>query len=171
MRRGKIYYDILRTRTFGEVLIASTEAGLFRIQFPVRGKHPRRLLDKIQPGAEITRDRPKLNTVSRQLKEYLQGRRKRFNVKLDLRDKTSFSRRVLLKTSKIPCGQTVTYGELARSCGCPGGARAVGQVMAKNPLPIIIPCHRVLASDGKLGGYSGGLKYKRILLSLESTKV
>ncbi len=171
MRRGKIYYDILNSKRLGDVLLASTDVGLLRVHFPLLHKQPSKLLRKMAPGAEVVRDKAKLKSVARQMKEYLQGKRRTFKLKLDFGNQTSFSRRVLLKTSKIPYGKTVTYGELARSCGCPGGARAVGQVMAKNPLPIIIPCHRVLASDGKLGGYSGGLKYKRMLLDLEGVKV
>jgi methylated-DNA-[protein]-cysteine S-methyltransferase len=166
-----IYYDILKSEKLGNILIAATDVGLLKIEFPVVGDTPRALFRKIESEAKVRRDRSKLKDVARQLREFFQGRRRSFEVKFDLHKSTAFSRRVLLKTSKIRYGRTVTYGELARRCGCPGGARAIGQVMAKNPLPIIIPCHRVLASDGKLGGYSGGLKYKRILLDLEGRKI
>lgn len=101
---------------------------------------------------------------------YVAGHRDDFrDVPLDLTDLTDFQRRVSLACRAIPWGQTVTYGQLAPRVGSPGGARAVGGVMARNRLPIVIPCHRVLGTSGKLGGYSaaGGLDMKRRLLRLE----
>jgi len=171
MRRRKIYYDILNSKRLGDVLLASTDVGLLQVHFPLLHKQPSKLLRKMAPGVEVVRDKAKLKSVARQMKEYLEGKRRTFKLKLDFGNQTAFSRRVLRKAADIPYGDTDTYGALAKRCGCPGGARAVGQVMAKNPLPIIIPCHRVLASDGKLGGYAGGLKYKRILLNLEGIEV
>lgn len=170
MRTRKLYYDIVRSENLGDILVMSTDTGLFRIEFPISSNHPRELFQQSDREAEVVRGEARLKDVTRQLKEFLKGKRRDFEVKFDFEGQTPFSRKVLLKTFQIPYGKTVTYGALARSCGRPGGARAVGQVMAKNPLPIIIPCHRVLASDGKLGGYSGGLKYKRILLDLEGIK-
>jgi methylated-DNA-[protein]-cysteine S-methyltransferase len=81
---------------------------------------------------------------------------------------TPFRKKVMQELRKVPAGATVTYGELAASCGSPGAARAVGNVMATNPVPLFVPCHRVVATDG-LGGFSGGLDVKRALLKLEST--
>jgi O-6-methylguanine DNA methyltransferase len=100
--------------------------------------------------------------------EYFDGRRKTFGVKLDLR-KTGFAKDVLRKVKKIAYGKTLTYGEIAASLGKPRAARAVGAANGANPLPIIIPCHRVVASNG-LGGYGGGLPMKRKLLNHENVQ-
>jgi methylated-DNA-[protein]-cysteine S-methyltransferase len=171
MSTRKIYYDILKSKSLGNVLLAVTDVGLLRVHFPLVHSHPTELLCKMAPGAEVFRDRVKLKSVARQMKEYLQGKRRTFKIKLDLGDQTLFRRRVLRKTAEIPYGDTIAYEALAKRCGRPGGARAVGQAMANNSIPIIIPCHRVLASDGGLGGYSGGLKYKKMLLRLEGVDV
>lgn len=171
MSTRKIYYDILKSKRLGNVLLASTEVGLLRVHFPLVHKQPTELLRKMVPGAEVVRDKAKLTSVTRQVKEYLQGKRRTFKLTLDLGSQTAFRRRVLRRAAEIPYGDTTTYGALAKRCGCPGGARAIGQAMANNPIPIIIPCHRVLVSDGGLGGYSGGLKYKKMLLRLEGVTV
>ncbi len=104
----------------------------------------------------------------RELKEYFSGRRRYFQSPLPMRG-TPFQRRVWLEGLHIPFGETVSYGELSRRVfsSSPGSPRAVGQALAANPVPIIVPCHRVLAKDGGLGGFGGGLKWKRYLLDLE----
>lgn len=109
-----------------------------------------------------------LQKTKTQILEYFSGKRKFFNLPLDMQG-TEFQKKVWKACGKIPFGKTTAYGELAQSAGHPKAARAVGSAMAKNPLPIIIPCHRVVTSSGKLGGYSGngGLKTKRYLLSFE----
>ena len=104
------------------------------------------------------------------LSEYFAGKRREFPVRVDWSRLTGFTRRALQVCARIPYGQTLSYGEVASRAGSPGGARAVGQAMARNPFPIIIPCHRVLASGGKLGGFSGGLHFKRALLDLEGAE-
>ncbi|GAB4342384.1 MAG: hypothetical protein Kow0099_19870 [Candidatus Abyssubacteria bacterium] len=117
--------------------------------------------------------RAKIPLIS-ELREYFDGSRKRFSFSADLSRCTAFQRRVLLKTAKIPYGQTRTYGWLARQAGSPGASRAVGQVIARNPVPLIIPCHRVLGSAGELRGFAGGLKafdLKRALLDIEGIRV
>jgi methylated-DNA-[protein]-cysteine S-methyltransferase len=110
-----------------------------------------------------------LRQASRELAEYFAGRRQAFEVPLDLSGWPPFTRKILEELRKVPYGETLTYGELAARAGCPRAARAVGQAMAANPLPIIIPCHRVVAADGRLGGYSGGdgLPTKQWLLAFE----
>ncbi len=107
----------------------------------------------------------------RRLQAYASGARDQFrDIEVDPGPLTDFQRRVLRRCRRIPYGKTLTYGELAAQAGHPGAARAVGNCMAANPVPLIIPCHRVVASGGKLGGYSavGGLKMKRRLLELEA---
>ena len=106
-----------------------------------------------------------------QIRTYLNGDRTVFDLPLDISSLTAFRQRALRETLKIPYGQTATYGEIARRIGSPRAARAVGRAMAANPIPLVIPCHRVLAADGALTGYSGGrdgLAIKSRLLELEA---
>jgi methylated-DNA-[protein]-cysteine S-methyltransferase len=108
---------------------------------------------------------PVLKDTATQLHEYFAGERMEFDVPMEL-DGTAFQKEVWLELTRIPYGETISYGELARRVGRPKGPRAVGQANGKNPIPIIVPCHRVLASDG-IGGYGGGLPMKRALLAVE----
>jgi methylated-DNA-[protein]-cysteine S-methyltransferase len=108
---------------------------------------------------------PVLKDTVIQLEEYFAGERRQFDVPMEL-DGTAFQKEVWTELSRIPYGETISYGELARRVGRPKGPRAVGQANGKNPIPIIVPCHRVLASNG-IGGYGGGLPMKRALLSVE----
>jgi methylated-DNA-[protein]-cysteine S-methyltransferase len=105
--------------------------------------------------------------VARELVEYLAGARREFDFPIDLHG-TPFEMEVWTALQNIPYGSTVTYGELATRLGRPGAARAVGSANGRNPIPIVVPCHRVIAAGGKLGGYGGGLTLKRQLLDLES---
>ncbi|MFZ9817675.1 MAG: methylated-DNA--[protein]-cysteine S-methyltransferase [Ilumatobacteraceae bacterium] len=108
--------------------------------------------------------------AERELREYFAGRRKKFTVALDL-DGTDFQRAAWEAMRKIPFGTTISYGDQARSMGKPKAFRAVGSANGRNPIPIIVPCHRVVAGDGSLGGYSLGLAMKRKLLALEGVSV
>jgi methylated-DNA-[protein]-cysteine S-methyltransferase len=108
---------------------------------------------------------PILKETAAQLEEYFAGERTDFELRMEL-DGTRFQREVWAELARIPYGETINYGELARRVGRPKGPRAVGQANGRNPIPIIVPCHRVLASNG-IGGYGGGLKVKRALLALE----
>ena len=108
--------------------------------------------------------------AEQELREYFAGRRRTFTVKLDL-EGTEFQRKAWQAMRKIPFGETISYGDQARKVGKPKAYRAVGSANGKNPIPIIVPCHRVLASDGSLGGYSLGLSMKRQLLALEGVSV
>lgn len=105
--------------------------------------------------------------LASQLDEYFAGRRTRLDVPLDLSACPAFQRDVLEACARVPAGTTVTYAELAVQAGHPGAARAAGSALAHNPLPILIPCHRVLRADGGLGGFLAGLDWKRRLLALE----
>ena len=109
--------------------------------------------------------RPSSRRPRLQLEEYFAGERKEFDVPMEL-DGTPFQREVWTELTRIPYGETISYGELARRVGRPNGPRAVGQANGRNPIPIVVPCHRVLASNG-IGGYGGGLKVKRALLAVE----
>jgi methylated-DNA-[protein]-cysteine S-methyltransferase len=102
-----------------------------------------------------------------EVREFLAGRRREFTVALDTSRLPPFHRKVLLAAQRIPYGETVTYGDLAARVGNPRGSRAVGQAMARNPLALILPCHRVVATGGGLGGYGGGLELKNRLLAME----
>ena len=108
---------------------------------------------------------PVLKDTATQLEEYFAGERTGFDVPMEL-DGTAFQKEVWRELTRIPYGETISYGELARRVGRPKGPRAVGQANGKNPIPIIVPCHRVLASTG-IGGYGGGLPMKRTLLAVE----
>lgn len=163
--RGTAWYAALPT-PIGRVLVAVTEAGLVRVSFrqteAAFAADLRRRLD-----LEPMRSTARTATIVRQLRAYFAGDRRRFDVAVDLARVTPFQRRVLLATAEVPPGRVVSYGDIARRIGRPGGSRAVGQALGRNPIPIVIPCHRIVAAGGALGGYTGGLDVKRRLLRLE----
>lgn len=105
--------------------------------------------------------------AARQLMEYLRGERRSFDLVLAFPEQPPFRRRVLRELARIPYGETVSYGRLAERCGRPGAARAVGNAVGRNPVPVVLPCHRVVRSDGSPGDYGGGRERKRRLLRLE----
>jgi len=150
----------------GTMAVRAGSAGVVRVTLPGRagGAASPSPGGRADPAAEAV-----ARQAERELAEYLAGTRRTFTVPVDLAGTTPFQRKVLAATRRIPFGQTVTYGRLATRVGSPGGARAVGGAMAANPVPIIIPCHRVLAAGG-LGGYGGGLALKRRLLALEGAR-
>ena len=118
-------------------------------------------------AVEVLPSPAKTARIVHQLRAYFAGERRRFDIEIDFRHVTSFQRRVLLAATQVPAGQVVSYGEIARRIGRPGGSRAVGQALGHNPVPIVVPCHRVVAAGGALGGYTGGLDIKRKLLRIE----
>jgi methylated-DNA-[protein]-cysteine S-methyltransferase len=124
-----------------------------------------RLALRLSP--RIVEARAPLDPVRRELDEYFAGRRREFDVDLDWSLIGPFGRRVLRVTSEIPYGGVLSYAEVAAEAGSPRGSRAAGNALGSNPMPIVIPCHRVLRSGGHLGGYGGGLERKRWLLDLE----
>ena len=105
--------------------------------------------------------------AARQLAEYLRGERRSFDLVLDLEAQPPFRRRVLEELARIPYGDTISYSGLAERCGRPGAARAVGNAVGRNPVPVVLPCHRVVRADGSTGEYGGGRRRKRELLRLE----
>jgi methylated-DNA-[protein]-cysteine S-methyltransferase len=140
----------------GRLVLESQGDVLIGIWLPTQGVAPR-------GGTSDTA--PVLKEAASQLEEYFARERTEFDVAMEL-DGTPFQRDVWAELSRIPYGETISYGELARRVGRPKGPRAVGQANGKNPIPIMVPCHRVLASNG-IGGYGGGLPMKRALLAVE----
>lgn len=144
----------------GRIAIAATAKGLARVWLP-----PASACAPQTEGGPAAEEHAA--QAQREILEFLAGRRRRFTVAIDLGAVPPVHRRFLLAAGEIPYGSTVTYAELAANAGAPKAARAAGQAMARNRLPLIIPCHRVVASGGGLGGYRGGLELKRRLLDLE----
>lgn len=152
---------------FGVVRGAATDRGLALLVLP-GSDWERQLAPLVQATNAHEGDHP----AARELRDYLAGERREFGSPLDLcLVRGNFGRVVLARLAEVPFGALVTYGELARAAGRPGAARAVGGAVGRNPLPIVIPCHRVIAADGRLGGFSAGLPNKRALLALEGHTV
>jgi methylated-DNA-[protein]-cysteine S-methyltransferase len=152
---------------FGTLHGAVTRRGLVRLAFPEEDPETMLELLSAHVSARIVEAPSLLDPVERELEEYFAGRRRRFELALDWTLISPFGRRVLKRTAAIPYGGYLSYGEVAAEAGSPRGARAAGNALGSNPIPIVIPCHRVLRSQGALGGYGGGLDRKRFLLELE----
>ncbi|MBV9795820.1 MAG: methylated-DNA--[protein]-cysteine S-methyltransferase [Actinobacteria bacterium] len=151
----------------GSLLLAATEAGLVRVAYQVQD-HERvlaTLAEVVSP--RVLRAPGRLDPVARQLEEYFGGQRRRFELPLDFRLAHGFRRSVLAHLPDIGYGHTESYAEVATAAGSPRAVRAVGTACALNPLPVVVPCHRVIRSDGSLGQYAGGTANKEILLQLE----
>jgi methylated-DNA-[protein]-cysteine S-methyltransferase len=162
---GAVHYTSLAA-PIGRVLVAVGDAGLVRVGF--RQSEAAFVADiERRLGVRAVRSPSQTAPVVAQLRAYFAGRRRRFDVPVDLRHVTPFVRRVLTATMQVPAGNLVSYGDIARRIGQPKGSRAVGQALGRNPIPIVIPCHRVIAAGGRIGGYTGGLAIKRRLLRLE----
>jgi len=155
-----VRYDIVES-PIGELLAAATDRGLARISFSSDGMEE--TLAHAY-GARVLR--APLDDLRRELDEYFTGRRETFDLPLDLRV-APFHAQVLDELARVPYGRTETYGGLARRVGRPRAARAIGTVMHSNPIPIVLPCHRIVGANGALTGYGGGLHVKRHLLELE----
>ena len=152
----------------GTLLLAATDQGLVRVAYQVEHHDQvlQTLAQRVSPRILYTPRR--LDQVARQLAEYFEGERREFVLPLDFRLAHGFRREVLSRLRMINYGRTESYSQVATATGHPRAVRAVGTACATNPLPVIVPCHRVLRSDGKLGGYIGGLQAKAALLSLEA---
>jgi methylated-DNA-[protein]-cysteine S-methyltransferase len=161
-----VVYDLADT-PIGTLLVAATEQGLCRIGFD-----PDRTLDELAPrfGRRVLRVPRRLDDARRELDEYFEGNRQVFDLPLDLRV-TPFQEAVLDELAHVPFGRLETYATLAQRVGKPRAARAVGMVMNRNPIPIVLPCHRIVGSDGSLTGYGGGLDRKEALLRLEGSRL
>jgi methylated-DNA-[protein]-cysteine S-methyltransferase len=160
-----VAYDVVDS-PIGELLVAATEGGLCRIGFA--GHHEQDLeIVAREYGARVLRLPRRTDAALRQLDEYFDGRRREFELDLDLRAAPAFHRVVLDELARVPFGSVTTYGALAHKVGRPKAARAVGGAMHNNRIPIVLPCHRVVGSNGSLTGYAGGLDLKRTLLEHE----
>jgi methylated-DNA-[protein]-cysteine S-methyltransferase len=155
-----IRYDVVDS-PIGELLVAATDRGLARIHFGAHGQE-----EQLAARFGVRVLRAPIDDVRRELDEYFEGKRRDFDLALDLRV-AQFHEDVLQELARVPYGVTTTYGALAAKVGRPRAARAVGTVMNRNPIPIVLPCHRVVGANGSLTGYAGGLDRKLQLLQLE----
>ncbi len=158
-----VYSGLLRDTPAGDVAVWVTHNGVRRIGSVTP--------EMIEDGHWDADGHPTLRVALHQLSQYFDGKRKRFHVPLDFSGATKFQRRIYERLTDIPFGHVVSYGDIADEIGVAGAARAVGQAVGANPLPIVVPCHRIVRSDGKLGGYSGGLRSKVALLAIEGVDV
>lgn len=157
-----IYYDRLDETPLGPVWVAAGPRGLVAVEYNGSEGSFRAYLAKLT-GGQPRRAAEKVSGAKAQLLAYISGRSDHIEIDVDLSAITPFQRRVLEETRKVPRGQVSTYAEIAKRVGKPKAFRAVGQALRRNPLPIVVPCHRVIASDGSLGGYSGEMRSQRKL--------
>lgn len=151
-----------------ETTYLSTEFGTFQLTAGPLGLKTVRLWEKAVPDQKMEPANEFLRTARRQLKEYFRGERQTFDVKMDWSEATDFYRNVWQKLTEIPYGRTTSYQFIAERLGDKNAIRAVGQANGRNPIAIIVPCHRVIAKNGDLQGYFYGLDFKRKLLALEN---
>jgi methylated-DNA-[protein]-cysteine S-methyltransferase len=168
-----IYYQRIPASLAGPLWVAVTDKGLFGIEFDLPLDQFIQKLQQRAPQSVIQPDEAQTLEACRQLTEYLQGKRQLFDLSVDMSGIPPFQQEALKATLAIPYGQTATYAEIAEAIGHPRAARAVGRAEATNPIPLVIPCHRVVGSDGKLHGYGGpgGISLKAKLLELENKGV
>jgi methylated-DNA-[protein]-cysteine S-methyltransferase len=152
---------------FGDLVVAATRRGLVRLAYP--NEHRDAVLEELAAllSPRVLEAPSRLDTIRLELEQYFGGKRQRFDVPVDYALTRGFTRKVLRATSRIPFGSLSTYTKVAGRAGNPRAYRAAGNALGSNPIPIVVPCHRVVHADGGLGGYTGGLDRKRFLLSLE----
>jgi methylated-DNA-[protein]-cysteine S-methyltransferase len=167
MMASKLSYTTLAIDGFGWVAVSASDRGLLRLTLPQATENI--ALISLGNLAGATRLSSHFSDLIERLRAYFRGESAVFSDSLDLNAATPFQRAVWLATQQIPYGETRSYGWLAARVNSPRAARAIGQAMASNPVPIIVPCHRVIGSDGGLTGFGGGLAMKERLLSLEVT--
>lgn len=152
----------------GDLLLAATEEGLVRVAFECEGHDEVLAQLSAQVSPRILRAGRRTDAAARQLEEYFAGRRRSFDLPVDLRGVPGFRRAVLEHLPRIPYGRTASYAAVASAAGNPAAVRAVGSACSHNPVPVVVPCHRVVRSDGSIGQYLGGADAKVALLALES---
>lgn len=155
-------YTILKTKNLGDLVLVADEQALTGVYFADKDHSTRWIKE-----AKLDPKHPLLRQAAEELTDYLGGKRKKFSVPLHF-DGTEFQNAVWKQIARIPFGETISYSELARRAGAPAAVRAAGTATGQNPLGIIIPCHRVIAKSGTLGGYAGGLDRKTHLLKVEN---
>lgn len=167
-----VYYDAISNTPVGTVYVAVGNKGLTALNFGVEEVEFQRSLER-RGHKRVIRSAEETAEARLQVRQYLEGRRNRFSIPVDLTDLTEFQKQVLMEAARIPRGQVATYSAIARSLGRPKSSRAVGRALGSNPVPLVIPCHRVVGADGSLRGYSagGGIKSKAFLLKLEGVQV
>ena len=159
--KSKVIYTSHIDTPLGGITMAATDRGLAGVWFDQQRHWP-------DTSGWITRDdHPALVEAATQLRDYFAGKRERFDMKLDLSHGTAFQQSVWHQLLAIPAGATTSYGKLSMNVGNPAAVRAVGAAVGRNPISVIVPCHRVLGADGSLTGYAGGLERKTALLELE----
>ena len=152
---------------FGRLLVATTAKGVVRVGFPE--EDPGALLHQLEDRISDRVEEARVPEIERELDSYFAGRATGFTTRADLgMVPEGFGRRVLKATARVPYGKTSTYGEVAEEAGSPRGARAAGNALNGNPVPIFVPCHRVVPASGGIGGYAGHEERKAFLLELES---
>jgi methylated-DNA-[protein]-cysteine S-methyltransferase len=161
-------FDVVESPV-GELFVAVSDRGLTAISYDTDVDRQLERLARIA-GPRVLRSPRSIDATRRELDEYFAGRRRVFDLSLDLRALAPFTVDVLRELARVPYGETTTYGELASRVGRPRAARAVGTVMNRNRIPIVLPCHRVVGSTGALVGYAGGLERKVALLELEGAR-
>jgi methylated-DNA-[protein]-cysteine S-methyltransferase len=160
-----VAYDVVESPV-GDLFVGVSDRGLCVISYDTDAElQAERLVRGF--GSRVLRSPRPVEPTKRQLDEYFQGKRRRFDLDVDLRLARDFGRTVLEELGRVPFGEVTTYGALAARAGNPRAARAVGTIMNRNPIPIVLPCHRVVGADGSLVGYAGGLDRKQQLLRLE----
>ncbi len=163
-----IYYSVFKTN-FGWCGLIGSKKGLLEFILPKSGRSA--LYACLRLKYQTARPNDQLfDHLMQELKNYFQGEEISINFPLDKRKYTSFQRKVWMATRKIPYGETNTYGWISRQINNISACRAVGQALSRNPFPILVPCHRVIKSNGELGGFSGGIVLKKRLLRLEEVK-
>lgn len=160
-----LYYSSFNSSLLGEIFVASSERGVCYVDFLTSERKFLRNLKKRFHG-QIQKGDSQNREVLSQLKEFLSGSRRSFNCKLDLKG-TPFERKVWSFLKKIPYGETRSYKEVAEGIGHPKAFRAVGMANARNPIPLIIPCHRIIRNNGELGGFGHGIRVKKMLIDFE----
>jgi methylated-DNA-[protein]-cysteine S-methyltransferase len=161
-----VAFDVIDDTPIGPLLVGVSDHGVCRISFDTEPEHHLEVLAR-QFGPRVLRSSRPVERVHRELDEYFAGRRQHFDVEPDVRFLPTYNRLVLEELARVAYGTTTTYGTLAAKTGNPRAARAVGTVMHRNPIPIVLPCHRVVGASGSLTGYAGGLDRKEALLRLE----
>ena len=171
-KEDQIHIGYLEESPFGRIYLAVSVHGLCKVSSESQSiTQFAEEVEEIYPDMEIIFNNDYLSELITMLDDYFSGEHHNIDFPLDLNSMSPFGEKILMACSKVGYGETVSYGELALRAGSPGASRAVGTVMSKNPLPIVIPCHRVISASGNIGGYTGGLHKKRLLMAIEGINV